>query len=82
MPPAISLPPEDPRVRLAAERTLLAWIRTSVALMGLGFVVARFGVLEALPHQRDMPLMQGAHGRNHRAGQPLLAPRGHLPAQL
>lgn len=33
----------DPRVRFAAERTLLAWIRTGVALMGLGFVVARFG---------------------------------------
>jgi uncharacterized protein (DUF302 family)/uncharacterized membrane protein YidH (DUF202 family) len=29
---------------LAAERTLLAWIRTGLALMGLGFVVARFGI--------------------------------------
>jgi uncharacterized protein (DUF302 family)/uncharacterized membrane protein YidH (DUF202 family) len=28
---------------LAAERTLLAWIRTGLALMGFGFVVARFG---------------------------------------
>ena len=28
----------------AADRTLLAWIRTGVALMGLGFVVARFGL--------------------------------------
>src|ERR1700719_3488740 len=35
---------EDPRVRFAAERTLLAWVRTGVALMGFGFVVARFGL--------------------------------------
>jgi putative membrane protein len=35
---------DDPRVRFAAERTLLAWIRTGLALMGFGFVVARFGL--------------------------------------
>jgi len=29
---------------LAAERTALAWIRTGLALMGFGFVVARFGL--------------------------------------
>jgi putative membrane protein len=33
---------DDPRVWLAAERTFLAWIRTGIALMGFGFVVARF----------------------------------------
>jgi putative membrane protein len=37
-------PPEDPRVRFAAERTPLAWVRTGIALMGFGFVVARFGL--------------------------------------
>jgi putative membrane protein len=36
--------PEDPRVRFAAERTLLAWVRTGLAMMGFGFVVARFGL--------------------------------------
>jgi putative membrane protein len=34
----------DLRDYLAAERTFLAWIRTGVALMGFGFVVARFGL--------------------------------------
>ena len=34
----------DARIYMAAERTFLAWIRTGIALMGFGFVVARFGL--------------------------------------
>ena len=37
-------PNRDPRVYLAAERTFLAWIRTSLAFMAFGFVVSRFGL--------------------------------------
>ena len=54
------LTPEDPRVRFAAERTLLAWVRTGLGLMGFGFVVARFGFFlrelpAAVPHKFAVP---------------------------
>jgi putative membrane protein len=41
---ARDVPEADPRVYFAAERTLLAWIRTGLAMMGFGFVVARFAL--------------------------------------
>ncbi len=40
----MSTTPSDPRVFFAAERTLLAWVRTGLTVMGFGFVVARFGL--------------------------------------
>jgi len=37
-------PSDDPRIYFAAERTFLAWIRTGLGLMGVGFAVSRFGL--------------------------------------
>lgn len=43
----------DPRVYFAAERTLLAWVRTGLATIGLGFVVARFGLFLRMLREAD-----------------------------
>jgi putative membrane protein len=53
---------DDPRIPLAIERTLLAWIRTGLSLMGFGFVVARLGLF-----LRELALARG---------QSLAAPKG------
>ena len=43
----------DPRVYFAAERTLLAWLRTGITIMAFGFVVARFGLFLRLLHAQS-----------------------------
>lgn len=45
-------------VYYAAERTLMAWIRSALGLMALGFVIDRFGLI-----LQQAPLVQG--GRFH-----------------
>jgi putative membrane protein len=58
---------------LAAERTLLAWIRTGLALMGFGFVVARFGLfLQQLQFIQHTPAA-GSYGRSLWFGTALIA---------
>jgi putative membrane protein len=57
------IPEQDPRVYFAAERTFLAWLRTGLALMGFGFVVARFGLFLreiALTMGSEMPTTAGS----------------------
>ncbi len=49
----------DPRVFFAAERTLLAWVRTGLTIMAFGFVVARFGLfLRLIAQQQGLGLAQ------------------------
>lgn len=43
------------RTRLAVERNLMAWIRTSVALVGFGFTIVKF--LESLPAPQARPVL-------------------------
>lgn len=58
---------DDPRVYFAAERTLLAWIRTGITTIGLGFVVAKFGIFlryiaphdDAFAHKHGLSLAIG-----------------------
>ncbi|MFW6202718.1 MAG: YidH family protein [Marinilabilia sp.] len=47
---------ERSREHLANERTFLAWTRTSIALMGFGFVIVRFGLfLKQMSLMVEMP---------------------------
>jgi putative membrane protein len=50
---------EDPRTYFAAERTFLAWIRTGLGLMGIGFAVSRFGLF--LRELRGVPVQNMPH---------------------
>lgn len=48
----------DPRVYFAGERTFLAWVRSGITLMALGFVIAKFGFIVGLisqGHSVDQP---------------------------
>lgn len=47
------MPDNDPRIFFASERTLLAWVRTGIAIIALGFVVSRFGLFLRLLGSRD-----------------------------
>ena len=53
----------DPRVFFAAERTLLAWVRSGITVMALGFVVAKFGMFLTLL-SASSPTLSQLHQNN------------------
>jgi putative membrane protein len=62
----MALPPlperETLRLHQANERTFLAWMRTALALIGAGFIVARFGMFMrelAAAHGTEIPASAG-----------------------
>ena len=67
MPSPIPTPERDPRVYFAAERTFLAWIRTGLGLMGVGFAVARFGLFLRQMQASQMQATQ-SHAAPHQSG--------------
>ncbi len=71
------LPEQDPRVIFAAERTLLAWIRTGLALMGFGFVVARFGLF-----LRELTIIHPAVATQPASADAALADAGSMSVSL
>ena len=60
---------QDPRTYFAQERTFLAWIRTGLGLMGVGFAVARFGLflreLQASEMAKGSAAAVAAHGTGY-----------------
>jgi len=73
--------PDDKRATeyLANERTFLAWVRTSVSIMSLGFVVAKFGLwLRELATRLDPNIQSHGSGTSVPIGLGMIALGGAI----
>ncbi len=68
-----SKPVTDLRVYLAQERTFLAWIRTGIALMGFGLMVAHFQLFADQPYIAQHVSGVAPHGPSVLFGTALVA---------
>ena len=50
------------RNKLAAERTLMAWVRTALSMISFGFTIYKF--LQVIDEQSDVPIMRPNAPRN------------------
>ena len=44
------------RTRMAAERTLMAWVRTALSMIGFGFTIYKF--LQVVQEQSTLPVLR------------------------
>jgi putative membrane protein len=73
--------PDDKKAteHLANERTFLAWVRTAIAVMSLGFVIARFGLwLRELSAHLSPQAPDGGHRLSGPVGMGMIAFGGLL----
>jgi putative membrane protein len=74
---ADKIPTDNSQQHLANERTFLSWLRTAIALIGLGFIVARFGLF-----LREFGLVVKNTNINNNPVTAAVSPFGHYQSSL